>query len=475
MAGRVVTLEVDTTTIRLMETIEGRVVKWASLSLDSTMVEGEVTSDSQILSTAVRQLMSSSGIAARDVVASVSALYSVSRIVAVSNPSGGGVADHETVIEAARDVMPLTPEELYLYWQPINAGEDAQQTFVVGVPRDVIDIEMQAMKMAGINVRVLDLKTIALARAVNKEQALILNIEPSNFDIVIVVNGIPEVMRTIAWQQDSFTMEDKVEHLAMNLEMTAGFFNLHHPDAPLGSTTPFLITGQMSGDLDLVGKLEARVGYPIESLAPPLECPKHMPVSQYAVNIGLALKGTKPSKSLEQDGYLPPDINLLPEAYKPWKPSNKQLYYAGAVIAAIALLFPLYQVTSGAMDKTADLQLEYTSLNNELQLMQLEINNREPLKQAIAEYKTIVDMGGGFTEDLRVINSEAERLGVQVESIAHQGKSINVNCQTDPESYIVFRDYLASLEGSGRFVVLSPPPERYPYLTGGAIELEPSK
>jgi len=472
LANSNVTLEVDTTAIRLMETMEGRVVRWASLSLDSTMVEEGVFSDSQALSAAVRQLMDSSGIAARDVIASVSGLYSISRIVAVS-PSPRGVTTPEAVLEAVRDVMPLPEDELYLSWQPIAAGEDTQQVLVVGVPRDGIDTEMQALRVVGVNARTLDLKTIALARAVNKEQALILNIEPSNFDIVIVANGIPEVMRTIAWQQDSLTMEDRIEHLAMNLELTTGFFNSHHPDAPLSSATPFLITGQVSGDLDLVEKLQARVEYPVESLAPPLECPKHMPVSQYAVNIGLALKGTRPPKSLEQDGYLPPDINLLPDAYKPWKPSNRQIYFAGAVIAAIALLFPFYQMVSGAMDKTADLRAEYTSLNNELQLRQLEINKRAPLKKAISEYNTIVNMGGGFTEDLRVIRNEAENLGVQVDSIAHQDMSITLTCEAG--NYTTFRNYVTALEESGRFVMVTPPPEQFSYITGGTIELEPAQ
>ena len=472
MANRIVTLEIDTTAIRLMETGGGRVVKWASLSLDSTMFEDGVISDPQALSAAVKQLMDSSGIKAGDVIASVSGLYSVNRIVAVSTPPGVAITS-EAVLEATRDIIPLSINELYLSWQTIAAtGEGAQQVLVVGVPRDVIDAEMQALRAAGINPRILDLKAIALVRAVNKEQALILNIESSNFDIIIVVNGIPEIMRTIAWQQNGLTVEDKVEHLAMNLELTVSFFNSHHPDAPLDPATPFLITGQMSGDLDLMEKLQARVGYPVESLAPRLECPKHLPVSQYAVNIGLALKGAAPSKSLEQDGYVPPDINFVPETYKPWKPSARQIYFAFAVIAAIALLFPLYQMTSGAMDKTADLQARYNILNNELQLRQIEIKDREPQKQAVGEYNTIVNMGGGFTEDLRVINSEADRLGVQVESVTHDGKSIKVDCQTEPESYIVFRNYITALEESGRFSTVTPPSEKFSYVTGGAIMLE---
>jgi len=472
LASSNVTLEIDTSAIRLMETAEGRVIKWASLALDPTMFEDGVISDPPALSAAVRQLMDSSGIRARDVIASVSGLYSVSRIVAVSNPPGEEVTTPEAVLEAARDIMPLSEDELYLSWQTIATGGGTQQALVVGVPRDVIDAEIQALRAAGINPRTLELKAIALVRAVNKEQALILNIEPSSFDIIIVVNGIPEVMRTTAWQQYGLAEEDRVEHLAMNLEMTVGFYNSHHTDTPLDPAIPFLITGQMSRDLDLMEKLPARMGYPLESLAPRLECPKHMPVSQYAVNIGLALKGRAPSKSLEQDGYVPPDINLLPETYKPWKPSARQVYSACAVIAAIALLFPLYQLASGAMGKTADLQAEYNSLNNEMQLIQAEIRSREPLKQAIGDYNTIVDMGGGFTEDLRVIKSEAELLGVQVESIAHAGTSITLTCQTEPESYIVFRDYVTALEESGRFATVMPPSEKFSYITGGTIELE---
>lgn len=473
MAKRIVTLEIDTTAIRLIETREGRVVKWASLSLDPTLFEDGVISDPPALSAAVRQLMDSSGIKARAVIASVSGLYSVSRIVAVPTPPGG-VTTRETVLEAAEEIMPLSMDGLYLSWQTIASSGDIQQALVVGVPRDVIDAEMRTLRAAGIKPRTLDLKALALARAVNKEQALILNIEPSSFDIIIVVNSLPEVMRTIAWQPNSLTEEERVEHLAMNLELTVGFYNSHHSDTPLDPATPFLITGQMSRDLDLVEKLPARVGYSLESLAPPLECPKHMPVSQYAVNIGLALKGAAPSKSPSQvkDSYLPPDINLLPDTYKPWRPSARQVYLAGAIIAAIVLLFPLYQMTSGAMDKTAELERRYTSLNNEMQLIQLEIRNREPLKQAISEYQTIVDMGGGFSEDLSVINSEAERLGVQVKSIAHQGMSITISCQTEPESYIVFRDYVTALEESGRFATVTPPSEKFSYITGGIITLE---
>ena len=217
-------------------------------------------------------------------------------------------------------------------------------------------------------------------------------------------------------------------------------------------------------------RLQARVEYPIEPLAPPLECPAHLPVSQYAVNIGLALKGTALPENSGQGGFLLPDINLLPQVYQPWKPSARQIYVFCIIIAAIALLFPLYQVTSQAMDKTATLEARYAILNSELQQRQAEIKSQVPLQKAIAEYRTIVDMGGGFTEDLRVIRSQANELGVEVTSITHAVDSINLTCQAD--SYITFRNYITALEESGRFSSVTYPREEFAYIKGGPIKLE---
>lgn len=465
-----VTLEISSTSIRLLDVERGRVIKWASLSLEPGMFEGEVISDPQALSVAVKQLMSSSGIKGGDVTVSVSGLYSISRMVTVPTPLGESVTP-EAVLEAAGEVMPLSEDEQYVSWQTIATGEGGQQVLVLGVPRDAVDNEMQALRAAGLNPRILDLKAMALMRAVNREQALILNIESSCFDMIMVVNGMTEIMRTTAWQPGDLSVEDRAEHLAVALELTVGFYNSHHPSSPLDPATPLFVTGQMSGDVALMEKLQARVGFPIEPLAPPLEYPEHLSVSQYAVNIGLALKGTAVAKTLGHGGYSPPDINLLPQVYRPWKPSARQIQVSCVLIAVMLLLFPVYQMTSEAMSKTALLEARYNTINNELQRRQAEIKSREPLQKAIDEYRSIVDMGGGFTKDVVVINSLADELGIDVQSINHQGGSITVKCEAD--SYITFRNYRTALEESGRFFTPIPPPEGYPYTKGGVLKVKP--
>ena len=466
----VVTLDADSTTIRLLETTGGKVKKWASIPLEAGEVEEGAVSEPPDLGTLVKQLMSSSDIKAKKVNVSLSGLYSISRILPMSNLPGG-LTTEEAVLEMAKEVMPLSEDRLYLSWQTVTAGEGEQNALVVGVPREMIDSEVQSLRAAGINPSVLELKAMALTRVVKKEQAIILNIELASFDIIVAVNGVPEIMRTLPWQQDKLTEEGKAEHLALNLGLTVDFYNLRHPGAHLDPATPLFITGQMSEDATLGEKLQARLGYPIEPLVPPLECPENLPISQYAVNIGLALRETVSSENLGEGSYSPLDINLLPQAYRPWKPSANQIYLFGALIAIIAMLLPLYQITTDTIGKTATLETKHTTLNNELERRKVEIANREPLQKAIVEYHTIVDMGGGFTEDLGVIRDEADKLGVQVESISHAGKSITIACQAD--SYVTFRKYLTALEESGRFSSPIPPPEGYPYTKSGTIKAEP--
>ncbi|MBA7689938.1 hypothetical protein ES703_98457 [subsurface metagenome] len=471
LAGeKVVTLDIDSSSIRLMEIRGGVVRRWADASLEPGNGEEEEASNELALGMVVRQLMASSGIRASKVIVSLSGLYSVSRILSESSLPPAPTTEG-AVLEMANAIMPLSEDKRYLFWQAVGASEGERLFLTIGVARDVMDNEVRALKAVGISPRVVELKAMALIRTVNKEQALILNIEPSSFDVIMVVNSVPEIMHTVAWRQDDLTVEEAAEHLAVTLEMTVDFYNSRHLEKPLDPATPLFITGQMSINLDLVEKLQAGLGYPIEPLAPPLEYPAYLPISQYAVNIGLALRKTSLSPDNGESGLLPLDINLLPDIYRPWRPNARQIYLVVIILASLAVMFPLFQVAGEAMAETSSLQVKFNVLNTQLELKKIEIQKREPLQKAIGEFHTIVDRKGSITEDAMVIIGEAEKLGVTVKTAEHEGDSIVVSCTA--EDYLTFRQYLTALEASGRFATPIPPPEGYPYTTGGTIKLEP--
>jgi type IV pilus assembly protein PilM len=468
-AGRVVTLDIDSAGIRFLEVRGGVIRKWANVALEADNIEDETLSQ-QALQNTIKQLMALSSSKLGKVTASVSGLYSVSRILPLPAVPAG-VTTQEFVQEMAKDVMPLSDDKIYLSWQIIaNADSEGEgKVLVIGVPRSMLDNEVKALRAVGVNPRILELKAMALTRVVNREQAVIVNIEPSSFDIVIIVKRVPEIMRSIAWQQDGLTVEDKVEPLAANLELTVDFFNSHNSGTPIDANTPIFFTGQMSGDLDLMDKLQARLGYPAEEITPQLRCPPDLPISQYAVNIGLALRGMEQAGD---DGGVGPGlgVNLLPSIYNPWRPTARQIYSFVAVVAAIALLFPLFQITTEVMDETTSLQIKNDALNSQLEIKKVEIKRREPIQKAVNEYHNITKREGSFIADIDVIWNEAAQLDVEVGTISHDGGVIIFSCEA--KDFLTFRRYLTVLEESGRFKSPIPPPEMFPYVKGGTIKLE---
>ena len=287
LSKRTITLDINSTAIRLLMTKGKRVERWASASLEPGLVEGGLISDPPALGNRVKQLMEFSKIRGKKVIASLSGLYSVSRILNV--PKLAEQLTQQAVLQAAKEIMPVPLEELYLKWWVVAEDETEHQALILGMPRNLVDAEMQALKSVGIKPYDLRLKGMALMRMVDWQQALIVNMEPDSLDIVLVVDGIPQIMRTIA-QQQNIPTEDWVEHLVQNLEQTTYFYDSRHPQSPLNPAAPLFLAGQLAENLDIVEMVQAKTSYPITPLAMPLEYPSNLPVPQYAVNIGLALQ-----------------------------------------------------------------------------------------------------------------------------------------------------------------------------------------
>jgi Tfp pilus assembly PilM family ATPase len=468
--GRVVTLDIDGGNIRLLEIKGGVVRKWADATFEPDEEEGNIV---KALGVAVKQLMASSGIRARKVIVSLSGRYTVSRLLPQSQlPPAPTV--REAVMEIAGDIVPLPEYRRYMSWQTLQSGESEPLLILaVAAPREIVDTEVQALKTVGIDPYVVELRAMALNRLVSRAEALILNIDSSSFDIVVKAKGIPEVMRTIPWRKDGLSPEDVVEYIATSLETTVDFHNAHHAEEQLGPGTPLFITGQLAINIDMMERLRQRLSYPVEPMMPPLKYPAALPVLQYAVNLGLALRGASTSADGGQNGFSPLNLNLLPDAYRPWRPSARQVYSTLIILVAFSLLVPLFQIADEKMSETKMLQNNYDTLQNQLALKQSEIQRREPLQKAVGEYRNIVNRKVSFKNDIQMIFDEAEKLGVTVEGLGHSGTSIKLSCQAG--SYLDFRAYLTALEESGRFVTPIPaPPEGFPYTTSGTISLQPN-
>jgi len=315
-----VTLNIETSSVRVLATRGAQVERWDSAPLEPGLVKDTLISDASAVGLAISALFESMGLPRNRVIAGLTGLRSVPRILNL--PKLKPSLMNEAIQWEAEREMPLSPKELYLSWQVLSRKDAEQDVFLLGVPRNILDRELQALRQSGIRPYIVDLKPLALARAVNRGEALILDVEPESWGIILVIAGIPVIMRTIilrAWE--GVALEDRIQRLSDELSRTVRFYNSGHPEQLFSPSAPAFVTGELANDPAITQLIQSAIEYKIEPLMPVLECPSHLPISQYAVNIGLAMKGLPPVNNLKPGvNHLEPiDINLLPREYRGWR------------------------------------------------------------------------------------------------------------------------------------------------------------
>ena len=68
--NRVLTLDINSTEISIIEVDRGRIIRWAKQSLEPGIFDDEVVVDHHALGEAIRQLISSIGVKTKDIIVS---------------------------------------------------------------------------------------------------------------------------------------------------------------------------------------------------------------------------------------------------------------------------------------------------------------------------------------------------------------------------------------------------------------------
>ena len=402
-----VTLNISNTSIRLLSVMGRRVRVWGDMPLAPGLVRDGLILQPKAVGAAVDALFKSMKVSKEQVITSLTGLSFTYCILNL--PQMKPALLEEAILRGAKKEIPLPLEELYLSWQAIGGGHDELNYFVIGVPRNLIDAVTQTLAEAGVKPYIMDLKPLALARAANRGDALIVNLEPDCFDIVLVANGIPAIMHTITPGGEGASLEDNIRRLTDGISKTVNFYNNSHPENPLSPTTPLLLSGELSADATTSQLIQAQIEYPVELLVPPLEFPPDLPVALYTSNMGLALKEVPQKTVSEGDATRFYDINLniLSGKYraKAHPVSMRRILLPLALIIAIGLLFPLYYFTSQATAETMRLQTELDVVNEAMQIEDT-INEITATVDALKqEYQDILSKGSGFTKNLEVVTN----------------------------------------------------------------------
>ena len=383
-----VTLNISATSIRILSVKGRHVQKWGNAPLASGLVRDGLILQPKAVGAAIDALFESTEVPKERVITSLTGLSFAYRFLNL--PRVKPALLEEAIQRGARKEIPLPLEELYLSWQATGGKQDEQNFFVLGVPRNLVDVLVQTLTAARLEPYLMDLKPLALARAANRDEAIIVALEPDWFDIVLVTDGIPTILHTTAPRGKEASIEDNIRRLTDELSKTVKFYNSSHPENPLSPTTPLLLTGELSAEATASQLLQDEIGYPVEPLVPPLKFPPDLPVALYATNMGLALKKV-PQKTATR--FRDINLNVLSSKYKPAARLLPMRYMllSLALIITIALMFPTYQVNSHAGAETIRLQAELSTVGQQLREARLATNKAEQIEDTINEITADVE------------------------------------------------------------------------------------
>ena len=457
-----ITLNISATGIRILSVKGRQAKKWGEAPIMLGLVRDGLILQPEAVGKAIDALFKSTQLPRKRVIVSLTGLSFTYRILSL--PRMKPTLLEEAIRRGAKKEIPLPSEDLYLSWQDIGGQRDERDFFVLGVPRKLIDALIQTLAMAGIEPYLMDLKPLALARAADRIDALVVALEPDSFDIVLIVNGTPTIMHTLNPRGEGATLEDNIQRLADELSRTTDFYNNSHPENPTGPSIPLLLTGALSSDAATSKLIQAETGYSVQPLIPSLKFPPELPIALYASSMGLALKKIPPEAAAKGDAARFQDINLNILSAKLNKArtrpvSSRYILFGAAMIIAIGLLLPIYDIKSRNDAEIGHLQAELGRVRQELNQARLISEKAKHVQDTIAEmaseaetlqqeHQDILSTKGDFTNNLKLI-TEALPPQAYFTSMEVGSGQITVRGETDSPFTVI--SYAMALETQGLF------------------------
>ena len=285
---RIISLSIEGTDLRILSFYQNTVESWDSVPFDPEFLKVGQVADSEGLEGVIKSALEGRELIKSRVVCALPGLRTMSRVISLPKVGKGEL--EATISREARRLMSVSLEDNKLYWQTLPAKTEEMRIFTLVIPKEPLDAYMAALQGAGIIPHAIDLKPLALARAVNKKDAIIVNGESNSMELVIVIDDVPVLMRSVFLGEGVVSQDYAVGRISDELGRTITFYNESNPDDPLDPEVPLYFTGAVASGLPFALNVAALIGRTVQPLDPPLTYPEDFPVAEFMVNVGLVLK-----------------------------------------------------------------------------------------------------------------------------------------------------------------------------------------
>lgn len=284
LRSRRLALSIQGTSLRILLAERNRITSWAETPFNPTLLRGGLIADQEGMARVMKNALDSKRMPAAPVVAAFPGFQSVVRILRL--PHARGVRPDEVLIREARRLMAYSDAGQYLFWQPAGIAGKFQDFLTVAVPKGAVHAFVETLKLAGLAPDRMELAPLCLAKVIPQGQAVLADVESNSIDIVVVVDSVPALVRSLWLGDEPLTSDSAPARLAEELVSTINFYNSGNPDTNLAATLPIHVAGGFLTE-DLAPVVARETGHPVAPLMTSLVAPDGFPSTAMAVNAGL--------------------------------------------------------------------------------------------------------------------------------------------------------------------------------------------
>ncbi|MBI2852679.1 MAG: pilus assembly protein PilM [Chloroflexi bacterium] len=319
-ARRVITLYFGDDSIKLVAARGRSIEKWDTVTIEPGLVSNGVITDPARVGTQIEQLFLKHSLQPKRVITGLSGLHALSRIMTL--PYLPANARDEAVHRESERELPIPMEDIYLSWQVVGTTRTDMRILLIAYARNVIDALAATLREAKIKPYVMDLAPLALTGVVDKATTAVFDVREGEIDIVIMIDGVPELIRSLPLPR-ARSLKEQLPIIREELERT---IRLYVPEKPLQGTLPIFGSGEI--DSAALRTLSEELGQEIRPCSPALGCPDGLAPASYMVNMGLVARRLAPPNGVHP--YI--NINALPVTYRPASHAPQVLSIAGIVL-----------------------------------------------------------------------------------------------------------------------------------------------
>jgi Tfp pilus assembly protein PilN len=380
------TLNIEDDSVRIALIKGKRVLNAIEAPVPEGTVQNGVVIDKQAVGQLISGLLKENAISEKDVLACVSGIHSIYRVVSVPK------LDKKLLTEVARKEMervsPVPLGTLYISWQEVRLSGAESALCLMGLPHDNVDSVMETVKISGLIVKAVELKPLVVARVVDEKTAAVVNIQRGGFDITVVDNTVPELIRSLSFPNETMTEQEKMSVIKEELARTINFYNSSHAGRQLNENTSCFLSGAVSSGL------LPELGYAVKALPEPVTYPADSDKARFAANTGLALGETGDSSR-----WMRVKLNVLPRLTKAAEAPRTNAAPLVVLIVGVCIITGMVFINSQAGKETMRLQLlvnEKTKQVTDIQKLLREdrdkiVKQRDDLKTTLTQLKSPLD------------------------------------------------------------------------------------